>query len=390
MNFERSTCLMPQFAETRRRDSLRYDEIIVPTIRVRSTAGVYPVHIGPNLLGEIGAHPLLHDRDCFIVTSPRVLGLHGETLLRGFPARNRPIVLLVPDGETHKNIRTIERLGHELAGAGAHRDSVLLALGGGVIGDISGFLAAIYQRGIPFVHVPTTLLAQVDASIGGKTGVNLPEGKNLLGSFHPPRAVFADTATLQTLPDREFRAGIFESIKCGIIRDPQLFSLLEAKRAQALSRSPQMLERIITASVRVKARIVQRDERESGERMLLNFGHTFAHALETSLNYKILLHGEAVAWGMLAALHLSLLVGSLARQDNNHAAALIRAYGPLPRFNLDAQPVLDALTRDKKHTQSSQRFVLASGIGNAFVARGIPSAEIRQTVKSLLRQAARA
>jgi 3-dehydroquinate synthase len=362
----------------------------VQAIQVRSAHGSYPVQIGSNLLRGIGNDPLLAGRACFVVTSPRILGLHGQELLRGFPAARKPTVLLVPDGEIHKRLRTIERLASELAQAGAHRDSLLLAFGGGVVGDITGFLAAIYQRGIDFVQIPTTVLAQVDASVGGKTGVNLPEGKNLLGSFHSPRAVFADITTLQTLSDREFRAGLFECIKCGIIRSPKLFRLLERNRDAVLARHPVLLESIVRASVTVKAQIVQRDEHEASERMLLNFGHTFGHALESALHYKTLLHGEAVAWGMLAALHLSVTLGRLAQQDADRAAGLIGAYGPLPRFTLDEASTVAAAARDKKHTQSAQRYVLASAIGDALVAQGIPARDIRNSFSYILKNAARA
>ncbi len=359
-------------------------------IKVRSAQGTYAVHIGSGLLRGLGKHPLLAGRTCFVVTTPRVLGLHGQQLLAGFSPREKPVVLLVPDGEQSKRLRTVERLASELAAAGSRRDSVLLALGGGVIGDVTGFLAAIYQRGIDFVQIPTTVLAQVDASVGGKTGVNLPEGKNLLGSFHAPIGVFADVATLQTLSDREFRAGLFESIKAGIIRDPRLFRLLESKRDAILQRDAVLLEKAVRYSVTVKAHIVERDEHEAGERMLLNFGHTFGHALETALGYKTLLHGEAVAWGMLAALHLSVQLGSMRQNEADRAAELVRAYGPLPRFHLDISQVVSIAARDKKHTSSAQRYILASAIGSAFVAQGVPLADIRNSFNYILRLAGRA
>jgi 3-dehydroquinate synthase len=366
---------------------LRYDETNVPVIQVQSSSGKYPVSIGSGLLRTVGKHPLVAGRTAFVVTTPRVLGLHGEKLLRGFPSRSKPAVLLVPEGEQQKRLRTVERLASELAQADAHRDALLLGLGGGVIGDITGFLAAIYQRGVDVIQIPTTVLAQVDASVGGKTGVNLPEGKNLIGSFYPPKAVVADVDTLQTLSDREYRAGLFESIKCGILRDAKLFSLMERKHEAILQRDADVLENVIAASVRVKAGIVSRDEHEAGERMLLNFGHTFGHALESALKYKTLLHGEAVAWGMLAALDLSMTLGSLQPEDADRAAALIEAYGPLPRFKLTVDDVLAATARDKKHTQTSQRYILANAIGDAFVAQGVPLEDVRGSVEFLLQYA---
>ncbi len=267
---------------------------------------------------------------------------------------------------------------------GARRDAVLLALGGGVITDLTGFLAAIYQRGVDYVSLPTTLLAQVDASIGGKTGVNLPEGKNLLGSIYPPRAVIADTNTLTTLSPREFRSGLFECIKCALIRDPALLSLLSRQFGPLSHRDPRLLQRVILASVRIKAAIVVRDEHESGERMLLNFGHTFAHALESALNYRTLLHGEAVAYGMLAALHLSAISGMLPSDQAAEAGALILAYGPLPRFKLSTDEIIGAMSRDKKHTSNSQRFILLSSLGHAHVVSGLPPANIRAAVRAML------
>jgi 3-dehydroquinate synthase len=357
-------------------------------IKVQSASGPYSVSVGAGLLSRAGTHPLLRDRPCFLVTSPHILGLHGEALLKSFPRAQRPVVLLVPPGERYKSLATIERLATELARAGAHRDAMLIPLGGGVITDLTGFLAAIYQRGVDYISLPTTLLAQVDAAIGGKTGVNLSEGKNLLGSIHPPRAVLADTTTLATLSPREFRAGLFECIKCALIRDPALLSLLTRHResilAPASHRDPKLLERVILASIRVKASIVARDEHESGERMLLNFGHTFAHALESALNYRTLLHGEAVAYGMLAALHLSAICGLLSADQAAEAGSFILSCGPLPRFKLSPEEVIAAMSRDKKHTASSQRFILLSSLGHAHVISGLPPSRIRAAVRAML------
>jgi 3-dehydroquinate synthase len=357
-------------------------------LKVSSAGGAYSVSIGAGLLSSAGSHALIHDRPCFLITSPNILGLHGKALLNSFPRSRRPVVLLVPPGERHKNLSTIERLGNELAESGAHRDAMLLALGGGVVTDITGFLAAVYQRGVDYISLPTTLLAQVDAAIGGKTGVNLTAGKNLIGAIYPPRAVLADTNTLATLSPREFRAGLFECIKCALIRDTALLSLLTRERdailAPASQGDPRLLQRVILASVRVKARIVARDEHESGERMLLNFGHTFAHALESVLNYRTLLHGEAVAYGMLAALHLSAVTGHLPTDVAADASSLILSYGPLPRFNFNPDEIVAAIARDKKHTATSQRFILLSGLGHAEVFSGVPYLNVRAAVRAML------
>jgi len=357
-------------------------------IKVRSSCGNYSVAIGSNLVRNVAKNPAVAGRPCFVITTPRVLGLHGEKLLAGFPRRERPTVLLAPEGEQHKRLGAVERLARDLLTAGAHRDAMLLAFGGGMVGDITGFLAAIYLRGVDYVQIPTTLLAQVDASIGGKTGVDLPEGKNLLGSFYPPRTVIADIDTLQTLSDREFRAGLFECIKCGIVCNAKLFQAMETHRDAILQRNSHALQAVIEQSVQIKAGIVSRDEHESGERMLLNFGHTFGHALESALNYKMLLHGEAVAWGMLAALRLGAILGSFHASDAERAAALVRSYGPLRKFKAPEQRVLSSMMSDKKSASTGQRFVLTSGIGKGFVASGVPNADVRAALREMLREAA--
>jgi len=244
----------------------------------------------------------------FVVTSPEIWKLWGETLLGGFSALGEkagPVVLQVPAGEQHKRLATVERLLEEMAEAGADRDSVLLAFGGGVIGDMTGYVAASYMRGIRYVQVPTTLLAQVDSSVGGKTGVNLAAGKNLVGAFYHPLAVYADIDLLATLPEAELRAGLQESVKAGIIRDKALFEFMEAQSEAVLAGDKAALLRVVADSVRMKAEVVSLDEREGGLRMILNLGHTLGHAIEAATQYKVLLHGEAVAWGMLAAIDIA-------------------------------------------------------------------------------------
>ena len=279
----------------------------MPTLQVKTASTDYPIFVGRNLLARIPRHiQKSAARSAFVVTSPEIWALWGKKFLAAFPKDRQPTALFLPAGERFKRFAQVERLAAELADAGADRSSVLIAFGGGIIGDLAGFLAAIYMRGIDYLQVPTTLLAQVDSSVGGKTGANLASGKNLIGSFHHPRAVFADIDVLQTLPDRELRAGLFESVKAGIIRDAALFRFMEKNSEKILARDPAALERVITASIRMKAQVVGIDERDSGLRMILNYGHTLGHAIEAATNYRSLLHGEAIAWGMLAALSIAL------------------------------------------------------------------------------------
>jgi 3-dehydroquinate synthase len=236
----------------------------------------------------------------------------------------------------------VEALAQQLAVAGADRDSVLLAFGGGVVGDVTGFLAAIYMRGIRYVGLPSTVLAQVDSSLGGKTGVNLVAGKNLIGSFHHPLAVFSDIDLLRTLPAAELRSGLQEAVKAGIIRSPSLFRYMEQNVEAILASDVKALERVVAASVKVKAEVVEKDEKESSLRMILNFGHTIGHAIEAATGYRKLLHGEAIAWGSIAALHVSLGRGCIAQKEFDRMSKLILRYGPVPPFKASAENVTDA------------------------------------------------
>jgi 3-dehydroquinate synthase len=273
------------------------------------------------------------------------------------------------------------------AGAGGDRGSLLIAFGGGIVGDVGGFLAAIFMRGIPYVQVPTTLLAQVDSSVGGKTGVNLPEGKNLVGSFHHPLAVFADIDVLGTLPDRELRAGLMESIKAGIIRDRALVRFMEEHADEVLGRDPKALEWVIAASIRMKAGVVNRDERESGLRMILNLGHTVGHALEQATGYKTLLHGEAVGWGMVATLYLARKRGPISAAQFERLERLIHRYGPLPALTVRASKILAAASGDKKNVGGVRRFVLPVGIGDAGIVEDVTAAELEAAVGYMLARA---
>jgi 3-dehydroquinate synthase len=321
-------------------------------------------------------------RRVFVLTSPEIWALWSKAFLPSFD--EPPLALFLPAGEQHKTIKNVERLLREMVRAGGDRGSLLIAFGGGIVGDVGGFVAAVFMRGIPYVQVPTTFLAQVDSSVGGKVGVNLPEGKNLVGNFLQPRAVFADIGVLGTLPDRELRAGLMESVKAGIIRDRSLFRFMEEHADEVLGRDAKALERVIAASIRMKADVVRRDERESGLRMILNFGHTVGHAMEQATRYKAMLHGEAVAWGMVAALAVARRRGTITGAQMERMEKLIYRYGPLPRLKVQAGKVLAATGHDKKNVGGVRRFVLPVGIGDAGVVEDVSAPELEAAVKYML------
>jgi 3-dehydroquinate synthase len=326
-------------------------------------------------------------RRVFVVTSPDIWALWGETFLGSFA--EAPIVLFLEPGEKHKTLANAGKLARQMAGAGGDRGSLVICFGGGIVGDVGGFLASMYMRGIPCIQVPTTFLSQVDSSVGGKTGVNLPEGKNLVGAFHHPLAVFADIGVLGTLPDRELRAGLMESVKAGIIRDRTLVRFMEEQADPVLGRDPNALEKVIAASIRMKAGVVNRDERENGLRMILNFGHTVGHALEQATGYKLLLHGEAVGWGMIAALFLAGRRGTITRAHFDRLQNLVYQYGPLPVLKLKPRRILASTHADKKNVGGVRRFVLPVGIGDAGVVEDVTVGELEAAVRYMLAQAAR-
>jgi len=363
------------------------------TVPVRTTSAIYDVHIGTGLLANLSAHiaaltakPNTKPPTLFVVTSPEIWSLWGATFLAGFPTA--PTVLTIPAGEQHKRLATIESLAEQLSNAHADRDSVLIAFGGGVIGDMTGFLAAIYMRGIRYIGVPSTLLAQVDSSLGGKTGVNLATGKNLIGSFHHPLAVFADIDLLATLPSAELRAGLQESVKAGIIRDSSLFDFLESHCGKILNGDSAALTEVVAASVRMKAAVVAADERENGERMLLNLGHTLGHAIESATNYTQLLHGEAVAWGMIAAIQIALERGTITTEEADRMTHVICLYGPLRPFTADPATLVANTAKDKKARSGTRSFVLPVGIGDATVVRDISEAELLTVAEEIVTTAA--
>ncbi len=318
----------------------------------------------------------------FVVTSPEIWGLWHKSFLASF--KEAPTVLFLPAGERHKRLASVESLAEQLSHSGADRDSILIAFGGGVIGDITGFLAAIYMRGIRYVQVPTTLLAQVDSSIGGKTGVNLATGKNLIGSFHHPQAVFADTNVLATLPAAQLRAGLQESLKAGVIYDARLFRYMEQNAEAILAGDPASLTRVVSASVRVKADVVSKDEKESGLRMILNFGHTIGHAIEAATNYKQLLHGEAIAWGMIAALNVASARGTFSAKEADRVTNLILRYGPIPAFKATAKNLVALTARDKKNRSGIRSFVLPTAIGTTEIVRDVTEPELTAATESML------
>jgi 3-dehydroquinate synthase len=362
----------------------------VQTIRVETPSAKYDVVAGSGLVETLarriervaGKLP----RRVFVLTSAPIWGLWGQSMQQSFS--DAPIVLFLEPGEEHKTIKNVEGLLREMARAGGDRGSLLIAFGGGIVGDVGGFVASIFMRGIPYVQVPTTFLAQVDSSVGGKTGVNLPEGKNLVGSFCHPLAVFADIGVLATLPERELRAGLMESIKAGIIRDRALVRFMEEHSDDVLGRNPKALEKVIAASIRMKAGVVNQDERERGLRMILNFGHTVGHALEQATSYKVLLHGEAVGWGMVAALHLARQRGTISRAQFERLENLMALYGPLPALKLRVPKVVRATVGDKKNVGGVTRFVLPVGIGDAGVVEDVTPAELEAAVGYMLAQTA--
>jgi 3-dehydroquinate synthase len=294
-------------------------------------------------------------------------------------------VLFLPGGEDQKRLAPLELLADRMVELGADRTSVVVAFGGGIVTDMAGFLAAIFMRGIPLLQIPTTLLGQVDAAIGGKTGVNLVSGKNLVGSFHQPVAVLIDPDVLDTLPEREYRSGLYEIIKAGIIRDRALFDFLASDCDAVLARRPHAVDRIIDDSVRMKAEVVSSDEREGDLRRILNLGHTFGHALETETGYVRFLHGEAVAWGMRAAVYLAQTTGHLSAEDSVEILDLLRVYGPIPPLSGIAAGKLHArLVHDKKTVHGKVHFVLPVRIGEATVVSGVDEKLVLEAIRSAL------
>ena len=318
----------------------------------------------------------------FVVSNPLVWRLHGEQLQRALGGAVEPI--LIPDGERYKNLQSVSRIYDALIKGGADRGSVLSAIGGGVIGDTAGFAAATSLRGITLIQVPTTLLAQVDSSVGGKVGVNLPVGKNLVGAFHQPAIAVIDPLLLKTLPRREFRSGLYEVVKYGMIASRSLFDLIAGDTSRVFNRDPHVLVPAIVESCRIKAHVVTEDERESGLRRILNYGHTIGHALEAVTKYRVFRHGEAIAYGMLGAADLAVERGALAERERQALAKLIAELGPLPSVaDLPIPEVMAAIKRDKKVVHGRLHFVLAIEIGATMTIDDVTEDELRAVLRRL-------
>ena len=337
----------------------------------------YPIRIGAGLLDEGRWRGALRGRHALVVTDDRVAPLYLARVEHALGALTHDSIVL-PAGEASKTLEHTARVLDALAGLGASRDAAVIALGGGVVGDLAGFAAATWMRGVDFVQLPTTLLAMVDSSVGGKTGVNIAAGKNLVGAFHQPRAVFIDTATLATLPGREYAAGLAEVVKYGAIGDADFFAWLEANADALDARDDDALAEAIGFSCRYKAGVVARDEREQGERALLNFGHTFGHALEAERGYGDLLHGEAVAIGMVLAAKLSAALGRAPAEDADRLARLLSRFGlPVAPPRADADALLARMRLDKKNVSGRLRLILWHGIGKADIVPDVDEASVR-------------
>jgi 3-dehydroquinate synthase len=343
----------------------------------------YPVHVGTGLLGRVDLlAPLLPRKQVAVVTNATVALIFLERFASALTDAGIEVVrIVVADGEKYKDGRTLNMIYDALLERRCGRDTTLIALGGGVIGDLVGFAAATYQRGIPYIQVPTTLLAQVDSSVGGKTAINHPRGKNMIGAFYQPRLVLADMQTLETLPERELRAGLAEVIKHGLIRDSKFFAWLEANLERLLAREPEALAQAVLGSVAIKAEIVGKDEREAGPRALLNLGHTFGHAIETGLGYGAWLHGEAVAAGMVMAADLSRQLGYLSEADTLRIhSILLRAGLPVATTGIAPRDLLQLMGVDKKARDGQLRFVLLEHIGSAILRADVPADAVDQTL----------
>jgi len=359
------------------------------TVNVAVEPRPYNAHIEHGLLARAGA--VLRDllpasTKMFVVTVAPVRRKWAKKLIKSLEAaRFEAKVLEMPEGERFKRLATVEDLAEKLTRLGADRTAVIVAFGGGVAGDVAGLLASLYMRGVDLVQIPTTVLAQVDASIGGKTGVNLKAGKNLVGTFHPPRVVLIDPEVLSSLPDREYRAGLYEALKCGVIGNPSLFREFEENRERILKRDPATVERLIAESVRLKAHVVSVDEKENGLRRVLNFGHTIGHALEAETGYRTLLHGEAVAWGMVAATRVAAMVGKLDGDAAGRISAAALGVGRLPKLDIRSRSIVRRLQSDKKTRSGKVHFVLPTEIGKVEVVSDVPETAVLTAVDEIRR-----
>ena len=357
------------------------------TLSVALAERSYPIYVGSGIIDDV-------DRIVKALPAPRVAlitnnivgPLYADVLSRSLIQRGVAVTLVtLNDGEINKTWASLDIVFDAMLRARCDRRTTLLALGGGVVGDVAGFAAAIFMRGIPFIQIPTTLLAQVDSSVGGKTAINHPLGKNMIGAFYQPIAVFADIKTLSTLPDREFKAGLAEVIKHGVIRDIGFFEWLEANMDQLLAREPYALTHAVMRSIEIKAAIVAVDERETGPRALLNFGHTFGHAIEAGLGFGTWLHGEAVAAGMVMAADLSIRLGRICATERDRIRNLIERTGlPVLGPDLGADRYLNLMSLDKKADAGRLRFILLERLGAAYIAESVPQHIVRATLEAMV------
>lgn len=350
----------------------------------------YEIEIAPGALDRVGevARQLLGEKAArvVIISNPLVDGLYGRRVAKSLRAAGfKPLSILIADGERAKSMRNAERVWDFMIGHRLERSEALIALGGGVVGDLAGFVAATYQRGIPFLQIPTTLLAQIDSSVGGKTAVNRPLGKNLIGAFHQPAGVVIDPLVLRTLPPREFAAGMYEALKYGIIRDRELADFIAERLEQLRQLDVAPLTRLIARCCEIKAEVVTADERESGLRRILNYGHTVGHALEAVTRYRRLRHGEAVGYGMICAANIAAAFGLLPTSESRQIREQTDAIGRRPAISdLDVSQILTAMAHDKKVSHGRLPFILPTSIGEVVVRDDVPPALIRSTIRDLI------
>lgn len=348
----------------------------------------YPIYIAAHLLDKIAAlfRESSISRRIFLVVTPNVFELYGGKLTGTLQeAGFETTAIFIPDGERTKSIHTVENIYTFLIAQRAERSSTIVAVGGGVTGDIAGFAAATYLRGVPYVQVPTTLLSQVDASVGGKTGVNHPHGKNLIGAFYQPTLVCVDLTTLSTLPERDFRSGVYEILKYGIIYDREFFEYLDNHLEALLSRDEEVLEYVICRSCQIKGEVISQDEQERDLRRILNFGHTYAHALEVATHFHEITHGEAVGWGMLATIRLSRMIGRIDQETADRLSRVISRVGDLPNVaEVAPETLLEAMERDKKRINGLNLFLIVDEIGKVSPQQDLATDLIRKAWKQIV------
>lgn len=356
----------------------------MPTFEVNTGHTAYPVVVQRGILSKVSQSIPAKAGKVFVATTRDVWDHQGKAIEQGLKGREFH-TLYFPGGEDHKRFTSVEALAEQMVQLGADRSSLIIAFGGGIANDMGGFLAAIFMRGIPVIQIPTTLLSQVDAAVGGKTGVNLVGGKNLIGCFHQPLAVLIDPNVLSTLPEREYRAGLYEVVKHGIIASPDLFEVMDGRVADVLAQKPDVVDYMIAESVRIKAHVVSQDEKEGDLRRILNFGHTVGHALEAETKYSRFLHGEAVAFGMRAATYLAANAGVLPSSEEKRILDSVERYGPIPALNgITAESLASRLVSDKKSIQGKVHFVLPDRVGHVVIRSDIAPQVVLESIQAAL------